>query len=102
LSQPVTELDGKNLPRPMSEIPWGHNLILLFKIKDPLLRLWYAQQTVQHGWSRTILDGADPVEPLRPTGQGRIQLCRDVTAAAVRPRPADAERPLPLRFPHPG
>jgi predicted nuclease of restriction endonuclease-like (RecB) superfamily len=48
LSQPVTELDGQALPRPMAEIPWGHNLILLFKLKDPLQRLWYAQQTVQH------------------------------------------------------
>ena len=25
-------------------------------VKDPLQRLWYAQQTVQHGWSRTILE----------------------------------------------
>jgi len=56
LSQAVTELDGRNLPGPMNEIPWGHNLVLLFKLKDPLQRLWYARQTVQHGWSRTILE----------------------------------------------
>src|SRR5438552_4262174 len=36
LSQPVTELDGQTLPGPMAEIPWGHNLVLLFKLKDPL------------------------------------------------------------------
>jgi predicted nuclease of restriction endonuclease-like (RecB) superfamily len=40
----------------MTEIPWGHNLVLLFKLTDPLQRLWYAQKTVQHGWSRTILE----------------------------------------------
>jgi hypothetical protein len=56
LSQPVTELDGQTLPRPMAQIPWGHNLVLLFKLKDPLQRLWYAHQTVEHGWSRTILE----------------------------------------------
>ena len=56
LSQPVTELDGHTLPRPMAQIPWGHNLVLLFKLKDPLQRLWYARQTVEHGWSRTILE----------------------------------------------
>src|SRR5207244_2511161 len=42
LSQPVTELDGQNLPQPAAAIPWGHNLVLLFKLKDPLQRLWYA------------------------------------------------------------
>jgi predicted nuclease of restriction endonuclease-like (RecB) superfamily len=55
LPQPVAELDGINLPRPVAEIPWGHNAWLLEKLKDPLQRLWYAQQTLQHGWSRTVL-----------------------------------------------
>jgi predicted nuclease of restriction endonuclease-like (RecB) superfamily len=56
LSQPVTDLDGQSLPCSMAEIPWGHNLVLLFKLKDPLQRLWYARQTVQHGWSRAVLE----------------------------------------------
>jgi hypothetical protein len=55
-AQPVPNLDGQNLPAAVAEIPWGHNVVLLFKIKDPHERLWYAQQTVQHGWSRTILE----------------------------------------------
>src|SRR5262249_40121590 len=56
LPQPVAELDGVNLPPAVQEIPWGHNAWLLEKVKDPLQRLWYAQQTVQHGWSRNILE----------------------------------------------
>jgi predicted nuclease of restriction endonuclease-like (RecB) superfamily len=56
LPQPVAELDGVNLPQAVAEIPWGHNAWLLEKLKDPLQRLWYAQQTVQHGWSRTLLE----------------------------------------------
>jgi predicted nuclease of restriction endonuclease-like (RecB) superfamily len=56
LSQAVTELDGQTLPGPMTEIPWGHNLLLLFKLQDPLQRLWYAKKTVEHGWSRAILE----------------------------------------------
>lgn len=55
LSQPVREIDGINLPQPMAEIPWGHNTILLTKIKIPIERLWYAQKTVEHGWSRAVL-----------------------------------------------
>jgi predicted nuclease of restriction endonuclease-like (RecB) superfamily len=56
LSQPVRELDGKNLPQPMAEIPWGHNRILLTKVKQPAERLWYARMTLENGWSRNILD----------------------------------------------
>lgn len=41
--------------QPVSQIPWGHNIILLQKIKDPAQRLWYAQWTLEHGWSRNIL-----------------------------------------------
>ncbi len=55
LPRPVAELDEKNLPRPVAEIPWGHNTDLLDKVKNPLERLWYAQQTIANGWSRTML-----------------------------------------------
>ena len=56
LPQLVAELDGKNLPRAVAEIPWGHNVCLLEKVKNPLLRLWYAQKTIEHGWSRAVLN----------------------------------------------
>jgi predicted nuclease of restriction endonuclease-like (RecB) superfamily len=39
----------------VAEIPWGHNQVLLFKLKDPNQRLWYAAKTLEHGWSRAIL-----------------------------------------------
>ena len=35
LQQPVGDLDGMNLPQFVGEIPWGHNIQLLSKIKDP-------------------------------------------------------------------
>ncbi|MCU0526057.1 MAG: PDDEXK nuclease domain-containing protein [Elainella sp. Prado103] len=37
------------------QIPWFHNCMLLDKVKDSKERLWYIQQTIQHGWSRSIL-----------------------------------------------
>ncbi len=40
----------------VSQIPWGHNIILFQKIKESPQRLWYAQATVEHGWSRSILE----------------------------------------------
>ncbi|MFH0939301.1 MAG: PDDEXK nuclease domain-containing protein [Planctomycetota bacterium] len=56
LAQPVREMDGVNLPQVVSEIPWGHNLKLISQLKSPVQRLWYARQTVQHGWSRAVLE----------------------------------------------
>jgi predicted nuclease of restriction endonuclease-like (RecB) superfamily len=32
-----------------------HNCVLLDKVKAPTERLWYAQQTIQNGWSRNVL-----------------------------------------------
>ncbi|MDR0355432.1 MAG: DUF1016 N-terminal domain-containing protein [Deltaproteobacteria bacterium] len=40
----------------MQELPWGHNLLLLQRIKNQALRLWYAQKALRHGWSRNILE----------------------------------------------
>ncbi len=51
----VAESDGRNLPQPVAEIPWGHNVWLLEKLKDPAVRLWYARQTLENGWSRNVL-----------------------------------------------
>jgi predicted nuclease of restriction endonuclease-like (RecB) superfamily len=39
----------------VSQIPWGHNLRLIQTVKDSEERLWYIQQTIEHGWSRAVL-----------------------------------------------
>ena len=39
-----------------AQIPWFHNCILLDKVKNQEERLWYAQHTIQNGWSRAVLD----------------------------------------------
>jgi predicted nuclease of restriction endonuclease-like (RecB) superfamily len=36
-------------------LPWGHNILLMEKVKDLDARLWYMQATVQNGCSRNIL-----------------------------------------------
>lgn len=40
----------------MSQIPWGHNIVLFQKVKDAATRSWYAAQVLEHGWSRSILE----------------------------------------------
>lgn len=39
----------------VGQLPWGHNLVLLTKLKDPSMRLAYARRAVEHGWSRAVL-----------------------------------------------
>lgn len=36
-------------------IPWGHNILILTKIKNSKERVWYAQKTIINGWSRNVL-----------------------------------------------
>ncbi len=43
------------LPQAVAKIPWGHNILLLEKEKDPQKRLWYAEKTIENGWSRAVL-----------------------------------------------
>lgn len=37
------------------DLPWGHNLLLIEKVKDLDHRLWYMRRTVEQGWSRDVL-----------------------------------------------
>lgn len=41
---------------PIARIPWGHNVLLITKIKDIQERLWYAEQTIENGLSRHALE----------------------------------------------
>ena len=57
--QPVAQLPEKNklpnLQRLVAQIPWGHNILLMEKVKDLPTRLWYVQQSLENGWSRNVL-----------------------------------------------
>lgn len=39
----------------VSQIPWGHNIVLLQKLNNPEDRIWYAQKIIENGWSRSVL-----------------------------------------------
>ena len=41
--------------QPVGQLPWGHNLVLLTKLKDREERLWYARKAIEHGWSRNAM-----------------------------------------------
>jgi predicted nuclease of restriction endonuclease-like (RecB) superfamily len=37
------------------EIPWGHNVLIMQKIKDEKERLYYIKSTAKFGWTRNVL-----------------------------------------------
>ena len=39
----------------VGQLPWGHNLVLLSKMKDQTSRLAYAHAAMKYGWSRNVL-----------------------------------------------
>jgi predicted nuclease of restriction endonuclease-like (RecB) superfamily len=48
--------DAEILQQAVGQLPWGHNLVLLTRLKDPQQRLAYAQSAIRHGWSRNVLN----------------------------------------------
>ncbi len=43
------------LQQAVGEIPWGHNIAIFSRVETPEARLWYAEQTIENGWSRNVL-----------------------------------------------
>lgn len=52
VSQLVRQLD--NLP--IFQLPWGHNIILIEMLNSAEQRIWFAEQTLIHGWSSETLE----------------------------------------------
>lgn len=55
--QPVAQIENQtvNVKQLVSQIPWGHKILLMEKVKNLEERLWYMQETIKNGWSRNIL-----------------------------------------------
>lgn len=43
---------------PIFSIPWGHNIAIFQQAKSENERLWYANMTIEEGWSRDELLGS--------------------------------------------
>ena len=55
----------------VGQLPWGHNVTLITKIKDPSLREWYAGACIENGWSRAVM--LAQIESSLHTRQGAAQ-----------------------------
>ena len=47
--------DAEIVQQAVGQLPWGHNLVLLTKLKTSEQRLAYARRAIEQGWSRNVL-----------------------------------------------
>ena len=52
--QPVSQMEL--VEKLVKSIPWGHNQRIMYKCKNIAEALFYAQKTMDNGWSRTVLE----------------------------------------------
>ncbi len=53
--EPEKQSEGAIVQAPLAQLPWYHHTILLDKLSSPELRIWYAAQAIEHGWSGNVL-----------------------------------------------
>lgn len=54
--QAVAQLDKPAIAQQLvAQIPWGHNLVIISKIKTTEQALFYVQKIIQNNWSRVVL-----------------------------------------------
>ena len=61
--------DGEIVQQAVGRLPWGHNLVLLTRLKDPKQRLAYAHSAIANGWSRNVLNIHIETRLLERTGK---------------------------------
>lgn len=44
------------VPQPVAQIPWGHNRVIITKIKNTTEALFYCNETIKNGWNREQLE----------------------------------------------
>lgn len=40
----------------VDQIPWGHNVLLIYSVAEKTERQFYIQETISNGWSRNVLE----------------------------------------------
>jgi predicted nuclease of restriction endonuclease-like (RecB) superfamily len=67
--------------QPVGQVPRSHDLVLLTKLKDPLVRLAYPTAAVEHGWSRNVLAVQIEMRSVERQGKAVTNFDRTLPAA---------------------
>jgi predicted nuclease of restriction endonuclease-like (RecB) superfamily len=52
----ATYPDPQIVKQLVSQLPWGHIVRLMQRVKDGDARQWYMREAIRHGWSRSVLE----------------------------------------------
>ncbi len=72
--------DGSIVQQLVAQLPWGHNILLLTKVKKSEHRQWYAQATITNGWSRAVLQAQVTTHAHRRQGKAVTNFKRTLPA----------------------
>jgi predicted nuclease of restriction endonuclease-like (RecB) superfamily len=64
----------------VGQIPWGHNVRLLELVSDRSTREWYTRATIEHGWSRSVLEMQIEHETHSRVGAAQTNFSRTLAA----------------------
>jgi predicted nuclease of restriction endonuclease-like (RecB) superfamily len=53
--QTSDKLNSEIIQHPVTQLPWGHNILIFSKAKDVNEANFYLQETIENGWSRDVL-----------------------------------------------
>jgi predicted nuclease of restriction endonuclease-like (RecB) superfamily len=56
LENPIQQQPVARLETQLFQIPWGHHILIMQKIKDVSEALFYVRETTENSWSRAVLE----------------------------------------------
>ncbi len=62
--------EWKSVQQVVGNLPWGHQIVLMEKIKDQKARIFYMEKTIEYGWSRSVLRHHIELELYEREGKG--------------------------------
>jgi predicted nuclease of restriction endonuclease-like (RecB) superfamily len=77
-----------------AQLPWGHTMVLLDKVKNPDERQWYMRQTTESGWSRNVLLHQIESELYQRQGKALTNFTRTLPAKGLHRLSAAAVRAM--------
>ncbi len=69
---------GSIRQQPVGDLPWGHNVVLLTRLKSRDDRLSYARAALKHGWSRSVLDHHIDLRTVERSGKAITNFTRQL------------------------
>jgi hypothetical protein len=76
--------EGPFAQPPVAQLPWGHVLQIMQRLKAPAAREFYIREAVVHGWSRSILE-------IQIQGQLHLRAGKAVNNFALTMPPAESD-----------